>query len=735
MGAVTAIEEAAAPALPDTERLRTPTVLQLEAVECGAAALAMALAHHGLHVPLEVLRVECGVSRDGSKASGIVRAARGHGMVARGFKKETHELASLPLPAIVFWNFNHFVVLEGFRRGRAWINDPARGRRSVDAREFDQAFTGVVLTLEPGPGFVPGGHPPSILRSLRPYAARLEGVLAAAVVLGLALALPGLALPWLMGRFVDEVLVSRLDGVAPPLLLGFLVAALARALLLWLQAHVLILAFTRVARSAANRFVARALSLPMEFYSQRSPGEIAGRIDLNDRVAETVTSELAALVLDALTASFFLVLMTRLEPGLALVAVACVGLEMVAWRALAVRTAEFSQQLSVQGGKLAGIASGALANIEGVKAGGQERALFLKWLGLHIQYVNTAARSQRSTLALEQIPSLLALTAQLAVLGIGSVRIVEGQFSVGDLVAFQVLLAGFTAPVQALFSATQEVQTLKGDLARLDDVLHYAPEPRVGVEAPATTLPAQSQLMLEFRDVTFGYNRGEPPLIDGLSLVVRPGERIALVGASGCGKSTVARLAAGLFHPWSGEILYNGRPRADWDRAALAAALAFVDQDVVLFEGSVRENLTLWNPSMPEGALRAALADAAIEDAIRAREGGLEARLEEGGRNLSGGQRQRLEIARALARAPALLILDEATSALDPASEAEVEASLRHRGLTCLVIAHRLSTVRDADEILVLEAGQVTERGTHAALAAIPDGRYAALIAGEGAGE
>src|SRR5688572_12890599 len=303
---LTSAEAGAAPArLAGTERRRTPSILQLEAVECGAAALAMVLAYHGRHVPLEVLRVECGVSRDGSKASGIARAARGYGMVARGFRKEPHELATLPMPAIIFWNFNHFVVLEGFHGGRAWLNDPARGRRSVDAREFDQAFTGVVITVDPGPEFKGGGHPPSVVRSLRQYLGGLGTPIAITVFLGLVLVVPGLLLPWLVGRFVDEVLVARLDGIALPLLLGLLAAALARAVLLWIQARVLTDTFGEAAQGASFRFFGKALSLPMEFYSQRSPGEIAARVDLNERVAETVSTEIAGLVLDALTASFF----------------------------------------------------------------------------------------------------------------------------------------------------------------------------------------------------------------------------------------------------------------------------------------------------------------------------------------------------------------------------------------------------------------------------------------------
>ena len=716
--------------LPETGQRKTPTVLQLESVECGAAALAMILAYHGRFVPLEQMRVDCGVSRDGSKAGGLLRAARVHGMTARGFKKEPDDLAELPLPAIVFWNFNHFVVFEGFRDGRAWLNDPARGRRSVDAAEFDAAFTGVVLTFERGAAFEPGGHPPSVLRSLRQYLDGFRVSVGIAFFIGLALVIPGMVMPWLLGRFVDEVLVAKLEGVALPLLLGLIAAALARSLLLALQAQVLMDTFGRAARASARRFFAQALALPMTFYSQRSAGEIAARVDLNERVAETISADLAHLALDFVTASFFLILMVRMDAGLALVVAACLALELLVWRALARRTAEISQELSVQAGKLAGMATGGLANIESIKAGGQETALFLKWIGLQIQYVNATIRAQRYLLTLGQAPAVLGLVAHLTVLGLGAALIMRGTFSVGDLVAFQVLLAGFTAPMHNLFSHTQKLQTLRGDLARLDDVLHHAPEEGIDVASDAPPIHAAPLTgALEFRDVTFGYNKGEAPLVEMFSLTVKPGGRVALVGASGSGKSTLARLAAGLYRPWSGEILFDGAPRASFDRRHLANAVAYVDQDVMLFEGSVRDNLTLWEPA-PDAVLRSAMLDAAIDAEIMGRAGGLDGTLQEGARNLSGGQRQRLEIARALVRNPVILILDEATSALDPATEALVEANLRRRNVTCLVVAHRLSTVRDADEIVVLDGGYVVERGTYDELKAL-GGRFSALVATE----
>ena len=717
--------------LPETPVRRVPTILQLESVECGAAALAMILAYHGRHVPLEQMRVDCGVSRDGSKASGLLRAARSHGLTARGFRKEPRELADLPMPAIVFVNFNHFVVVEGFRKGRAYLNDPARGRRTVDAEEFDQAFTGVVLTFERSPQFSPGGHAPSVLRSLARHLEGFKGAIATAFFVGLLLVLPGLVLPWLLGRFVDEVLVAHMDGVAMPLLTGLIVAAVVRSVLLGVQARVLMDTFGRAARTAAKRFFSQALALPMTFYSQRSSGEIAARVDLNERVAETISRDLATLALDLLTAGFFLILMVRLEPILTLVVVACVALELIAWRDLARRTGEVSQELSVQGGKLAGMAMGGLANIESIKAGGQETALYRKWLGLQVQFLNASIRAMRITLWLGQVPAILGLVANLVVLGLGAWFIIRGGgFTVGDLVAFQALLAGFTAPVHALFAHTQKLQTLRGDLARLDDVLHHKPEAGVSVarEAPIPAPPLTGAL--EFRNVTFGYNKGDAPLIEDFSLALRPGGRVALVGASGSGKSTVARLAAGLYRPWSGDILFDGQPRTAYERPHIANAVAYVDQDVALFEGTVRENLTMWEPAT-EDEVEAAIRDAAVDQVVLHERGGLDAPLQEGARNLSGGQRQRLEIARALVRNPSLLILDEATSALDPLSESWVEDNLRRRNVTCLVVAHRLSTVRDADEILVLERGRVVERGCHADLMEKPNGRYATLVANE----
>lgn len=705
----------------------TPTILQLEAVECGAASLAMILAYYGRHVPLERLRVDCGVSRDGTKASSLLRAARLHGLEAKGYRKEPSEVGSLPLPAIAFWNFNHYVVVEGFKNGKAHLNDPAQGRRMVDADEFDRSFTGVVLAFQPTPDFQRMGSGPSVIRSLRQYFAGIKRAAAILVLLGLLLVLPGVVLPILSSRFIDQVLIAKVDNMVMPLLAGMAVTALVRAILAWLQARYLSLTHARTALDLSSNFFWHALRLPTDFFTQRSAGEIASRVGLNERVAATLSSDLSQVLLNLLTASFFLVAMCYYSPQLTVIAVVAVGLELLVWRTISERTAELSQQISVQAGRLSGASINGLGNIETIKAAGQEWGLFSKWIGLQTQLTNSSVKTQVIGLTLGQIPGLLGLAVQLSILGIGSLRIMSGQMSVGELVAFQTLVAGFSSPARALGALTQQVQSLRGDLARLEDVLHYPTQP-MPIAMPETTTP-KLRGELELRNIRFGYNRNEPPLIDNFSIRLLPGQRVALVGGSGSGKSTISRLVVGLHQPWEGTILFDGEPRETFSRAAFAASVAIIDQEVFLFHGTIRENLTMWDTTVSNSDLIAACKDACIHDVIVNRNGGYDAMIEEGGRNLSGGQRQRMEIARALVHNPRLLILDEATSALDSTTERVVEENLRRRGCTCLIVAHRLSTVRDADEIIVIERGSVIERGTHTSLMQIASGQYARLVA------
>ena len=717
-------------------RARVPTVLQMEAVECGAASLAMILAHHRKLVPLEEVRVACGVSRDGSKASNVVKAARGYGLVARGFKKEPRELRALPVPMIVHWNFNHFVVLEGFGRGRAFLNDPAHGPRAVSEEEFDQSFTGVALTFEPAPEFVPGGEERSLVAALRRRLTGLHGAVAFVVLAGLALVLPGLLVPTFSRVFVDDVLVKGMREWVVPLTWFMGVTALVVATLTWLQQKYLLRLEARLAIATSARFLWHVLHLPLQFFTQRFPGEIASRVGINDRVAQLLSGELATTALAAVVVALYAALMFRYDPVLAAVVVTTAGLNMAALRWVSQRRTDLSMRLQQDRGKAIGTAMGGLLNIENLKATGSESDFFARWSGYYAKAANAQHQLALQTTLLAAIPPLLLAVSSAMLLGLGGLRVMDGELSMGMLIAFQALMFAFLTPVNSLVNMGSTLQEVRGDMNRLDDVLRARTErmepraPEAEAAVVATPAPARLEGSLELRRVSFGYSRLEPALIQDFSLDLKPGMRVALVGGSGSGKSTVARLVSGLYEPWAGEVLLDGMPRAAVPRPVMTSSFAVVDQEVFLFEGTIRENLTMWDPTVPEQDLVEAARDACIHDDISARPGGYTSVIEEGGRNFSGGQRQRMEIARALVNRPSVMILDEATSALDPSVEQQIDDNLRRRGCTCLIVAHRLSTIRDCDEIVVMDGGRIVQRGTHDELREA-DGPYRDLIAAE----
>lgn len=712
---------------------RSPTVLQMESVECGAAALAIVLAYHGRWVPLEELRIACGVSRDGSKASNMVKAARGYGLTAKGFKKEPQALRSVRLPAILHWNFNHFVVLDGFREGRVFLNDPAAGPREVSEEELDQAFTGVVITFEPGPEFQRLGDPPRLIPALRRRLAGSRAALAFVLLAGLALAVPGLVVPVFSKIFVDSVLLENRREWLPPLLFAMGAAALLTGALTWIQQVYLLRLETRMAVGSSSRFLWHVLRLPSEFFSQRFAGDISSRVAINDRVAQLLSRDLATNALGVLMVVFFAAVLFQYDAVLTLVGIAVVSLNVAALRFVSRKRVDGNRRLVQDQGKLIGTAIGGLQTIETLKATGGESDLFARWAGYQAKVVNGRQELERYTQMLDAVPPLLSAVNTALILGLGGLRVMNGSLSLGGLVAFQLLMAAFIAPINRLVSLGGRLQMVEGDMNRLDDVLRYRLDPGVGSgsgELPPEGSPVRLHGFLELRDVSFGYSRLDPPLIEGLHLTLKPGSRVALVGGSGSGKSTISRLVTGLYKPWSGEILFDHRARRETPAGVLTHSLAAVDQNVFLFEGTVRENLTLWDATIPLPEVVAAAKDACIHEDIAARPGGYDSPVEEGGANWSGGQRQRLEIARALVGRPSVLVLDEATSALDPTTESRIDENLRRRGCTCLIVAHRLSTIRDADEIIVLEKGKVAQRGTHDELRGV-EGPYSRLISAE----
>lgn len=735
------MSETTAPAAPRPRRCRpTPTVLQMEAVECGAAALAIVLGFHGRHVPLEELRLACGVSRDGSKASNVVRAARTFGLIAKGYRKETlADLDEVPLPAILFWNFNHFLVLEGFGRGRVFLNDPCSGPRTVTLDEFEAGFTGVVLTFERGPDFQPGGAKRGVVPALRSRLRGSETALLFVVLVSLALVIPGLIVPAFSRVFVDEILVrGRVDWLGA-LLTGLLLTAAVRAILTWLQQHTLLRLETKLALTSSSTFFRHVLRLPVAFFTQRYAGEIGSRVAINDRLAQLLSGQLATALLGLLLLAFYAVAMWQYSITLTLLGFVIAAVNLVVLRHVSRRQADGHQRMMQDQGNLLGTTMSGLQTIETIKATGGEADFFSRWSGYQAKALNAEQRYGASTHFLNTVPPLLTAISQAAILGTGGWLVIDGRLTIGALVAFQTLMASFLEPVNRLVRLGATLQTVDGSLKRLDDVLRHPVDPNTSIGTAAAPLAvsavstaANSRLIklsgqLELRNLTFGYSRLDPPLIENFSLTLQPGQRIALVGPTGCGKSTISRLVCGLYEPWSGEILFDGRPRNAIPPAALAHSLALVDQEVFLFEGTARENLALWDSTAAEGAIVDAARDACIHETIAARPGGYDGRIDEGGRNFSGGQRQRLEIARALVNQPTLLVLDEATSALDAHTEHAIDLNLRRRGCACLIIAHRLSTIRDCDEIVVLSRGKIMQRGTHAELAA-QTGLYADLI-------
>ena len=712
----------------------TPTILQMEALECGAASLAMVLAHHGRWVPLEELRIACGVSRDGSKASNILKAARHYGLAGKGFKKEPDELGELPVPSIIHWNFNHFVVFEGFRGEWGFINDPAIGRRRVSRAELSEAFTGVVLAFEPAVGFRRAGAPPRAIPMLWHQLAGARAGLVLVVLISLTLVLPGIIVPAVARIFVDDVLIGKGWNWVGPLLTGLALTALLRGLILVLRQHYLLRLEAKLGLVMASRFFWHVLRLPIVFFTQRHAGDVASRITINEDVTKLLSGELAGTLLHLATLAFYAAAMAAYDVVLAGIAVPLVLLNLAALKLVGRSREDAARRLAHDRGELASATVGAIRSIETIKSSGLEEDAFSRWAGYHAKAMGAAQDLDRQTAFLGTVPPLLAALGNAAVLGVGTFRVMQGVMSIGELVAFQTLMASFAEPIGRLVSLGANLQQIKAHLALIGDVMSYPPDSRTepirSLDAAGVAGFVRVAGAIELRDVSFGYNPNEPPLIDGFSLIVSPGQRVALVGSSGSGKSTIGRLLCGLYPVWSGEILFDGRPLAQIPQEVMANSLAYVDQDGFLFAATVRDNISLWDDSVADVRLQRALRDAAIFDDIALRPGVYDYRVGEGGLDFSGGQRQRLEIARALVGEPSILVLDEATSGLDPLVEEQIDESIRRRGCTTIIIAHRLSTIRDCDEIVVLANGRIEGRGTHAELIAnCPS--YALLLQGE----
>ena len=706
-------------------RERVPTVLQMEVAECGAASLAMIMGYYGRFLPLEQVRIACGVARDGSTAKNIMAAARGYGLQGKAYRKEPEALKSLTFPLIAHWRFQHFLVVEGYKQGSWFLNDPALGARTCDDDEFDRSFTGITLSLTPGPDFVQEGKRPGVIGRLLKAAGNVRSLLIYAGLVALLLLVPTIIGPQFVRLYGDQ-LAGGVGLAASVAVIGLSVAVVLQGALMWLQGSLSVRLATKSSVRLASAMVYQLLRLPASYHAQRGSSALAQRAFLADQLSVGISAVTVTAMAGILTsaAGAIALLIIDVPSGLAAIAIALVT--AVAMRASMKRSRDEASRVVRESVEVGAIFSSSLNQIEPIKASGNEEGMISRGVAAENRLLDAQQQIGVRTLTMTLLPSLLTSGGTVLVAALASWRVMHGAIPPGTLLAVLTLTAVVTAPLAGVVIALEQAQTLRATLDQIDDVLDSDVDPQFG-HVPAGEVPAVLVGDLELRNVTFGYSRRSKPVIEGLDLHLTPGSRIALVGPSGCGKSTVSRLVTGLYEPWEGEILIDGLPRTEHALEVLTDQIALVDQDVTIFEGSVHDNVTLWDSTIREREVLAAIHDAALGDAIAARPGGLDAHLSQGGANLSGGQRQRLEIARALARNPSILVMDEATSSLDPVTERLIDEAVRRRGISVLVIAHRLSTIRDCDEIIVLRAGRVVERGTHDELMA-RGGAYSALV-------
>ncbi|MCY4258502.1 MAG: cysteine peptidase family C39 domain-containing protein [bacterium] len=729
---------------PGLRRHRTPVIPQMHSTECGAACLGILLAHHGKHVSTEELRVACRVSRDGSSASDIVAAARSYGLSLTGWRMDTDALAELDSPAILFWEFNHFVVLEQIRGGRYYLNDPANGRRSVSAQTIDRAFTGVVLRAERNDSFIPTGHPPGILRKLWPWLAPAKGALAFSVLAGLLAAVPVAALPVLLGLFVDRVLGGSAPGWGAPLVWALAISGMVMYLLVWLQQYMFRKMAVRLSVSGAQGFLGRLFRLPPQFFEHRFAGDLTSRVHLVDAVAVGASTGAAWLVIELFASFVLLGVMLAFDPLLGALIGAAAAANIGLMAILSRMRADTERQFRHEQATMLGIEAAGLRDMETIRATASEDDFFVRWSGQQAREIAARQKFAATGYVINALPQLFAMIGAIIVLGVGGWKVTQAELSAGELIAFYTLAGAFLVPVGRFVQFADSFMVLDADLQRVQDVLTAPEDPQAAPEIPETdrqnssnsfspqvaTFAGRLRLAgsLELRDVTFGFNKDRPPLICGLSITIEAGQRVAFVGLTGSGKSTLLRLISGELAPDSGMICFDGAPRADIPPEVFANSLSSVDQQIHLFAASVRDNLTMWNATVPDEQLIQAARDACIHNEIMARPGGYDSMVAEGGRNFSGGQRQRLEIARALTKNPSILLADEATSTLDAVTELEIDDELRRRGLTLIIVAHRLTTIRDCDEIVVLNRGRATQQGTHEELLEDHNGLYRQLV-------
>lgn len=711
-------------------RVTTPTILQVESAECGVVCLAAILGFYRRWVSVESLRSDCGVGRDGSNAANLLKAGRLHGLDAKGYRVEGLDFKRFRVPCILHWNFSHFVVLEGAGRNQFHINDPAQGRRTVGKEEFSRSFTGVLLTMEPGEKFEPCGAPPSWISSLAAYFSEVKLMMALVLLLGISLVIPGALIPLFSKIFIDDILIRQFKDWLTPLLCGMVSAGALQAVVTYFQGLMMMTLQTRLSVAMNSRFLQRAMELPLSFHAQRSPGEMAARPQLIDRVAQLVAGPLGMTAIGLMTAMAYFCIMLTYDVMLTLwiLLIAVLNIMFFLWQGRQFQT--LNQILVREGAQYAGASMQSLQLLPEIKATGAESMLFTQLMGHKAKWINQQNRLTIRRSLLESLPAFLQIATQALLLLIGGQRVMAGNMTLGVLIAFQGLMMQFMMPLQQMLGLFTELQETRGNLDRIEDITRHTDKEQVQWKLPDEPVrPLRPHLQVE--NLTFGYQPFSPPLFDGFSLEVHPGKWVALVGSSGSGKSTLASLIAGLHKPWKGSIKLGGVEIADIPRHCFRATLAMVDQRIVLFNSSINDNLTMWDTRIDEDQIVDAAKDAAIHDWIIRRQNGYDHKLNENGTNLSGGEKARIEITRAITTRAPFIILDEATAALDSILEQHILETIKKRCTAGIIISHRISAVKACDEIIVFHGGKVAQRGNHETLMTDAQGVYRQLVAEE----
>lgn len=705
---------------------QTPSFLQVETSECGIVSLAMILGYYDHYVSIESLRVESGLSRDGCDANMIIETARIHGLDAEGYQVDSLDPQSTQFPCLIHWNFNHFLVCEGIEKDRVYINDPANGHRDISLDEFNQSFTGIVIECNPSTSFKKCGERKGSISALKKYLKPVKPLISIIFILGLLSIFPGILMPVLSRVFIDDVLLHHIEHWLYAVMIGLVLVGFLQAVLGFYQAKVMLVLQTRLGVSLNNEFMQKVLSLPLAFFSQRSASEMASRPMMIDRITQLISGPLGLAFVSAFTAFIYFLVMLFYDFVLSFVilAIALSNFSFFLWQ-----TRQFQKlnQIAVkENGQYSGSALQNLQLLPEIKASGAEKYVFSKILGQKIKGLNVEHRIHEKQAIINVLPSWIQYSSTAILLLIGGWRVISGDMTIGVFVAFQGLMQQFLAPFQQVLSLVNELQESQGNIDRLEDVSNHQEKDKVNWSVPELS-PKKLMPKLELKNISFGYDK-KRPLLEDFNLEIKEGQWVALVGASGSGKSSLIKLINRLYQPWSGTIKVGGMDLDSIESECLAETMGYVDQNIILFNDTITNNLSLWDSRQEIDSLMNGAKEAEIHDWIIHRPGGYQYKLAENAKNVSGGEKARLELARVLAKKPNLLLLDEATSALDPLLEKEIIENVKEMCPCGIIVTHRLPAIQFCDEIIVFNDGKPVQRGTHEELLKDTNGFYMNLL-------